>query len=245
MKTMNIVVPMAGLGSRFSDAGYSLPKPLIDVLGRPMYAWAVDSLPLECSQSLIFILLKSQPEYEVLKNDIHTRYSAYSPIVETVNKLTRGQAETVLSVRELIDNDLPLLIHNADTGFEISPDWLVDLERTKPDGALLVFESNEHRWSYSRADSSGHVVEVREKKIISQWASTGTYYFGKGTDFVRLAAKRLVQDQPEAGEFYIAPLYNDLIAEKGIVRNYKINRLFCFGTPLDLNKTVEMLSSEN
>lgn len=245
MKKMNLIMPMAGLGSRFRDVGYELPKPLIPVLGKPMYAWSTDSLPLGHVNQLIFILLESQPEFLDLKQDIQERYEAFNPIVLSVPALTRGQSETVLAARDLINNDIPLLIHNADTAYEIHSDWMKDIELTEPAGALLVFESHENRWSYSRENESGRVVEVREKDPISCWASTGTYYFGKGNDFVRLAEKHIANALIESGEFYVAPLYNDLIAEKGIVRNYKINRLFCFGTPLDLNKTLEMLSSEN
>jgi UDP-N-acetylglucosamine diphosphorylase / glucose-1-phosphate thymidylyltransferase / UDP-N-acetylgalactosamine diphosphorylase / glucosamine-1-phosphate N-acetyltransferase / galactosamine-1-phosphate N-acetyltransferase len=114
---MTIVIPMAGLGSRFRDAGFTTPKPLIPVLGRPMYAWAVESLPLASASKLIFILLASQPECEGLETDILKRYSEHDPIVLTTPQLTRGQAETVLLARELIATTEPLLIHNADTAF--------------------------------------------------------------------------------------------------------------------------------
>lgn len=238
---MNIVMPMAGLGSRFRDAGYALPKPLIPVLGKPMYAWATDCLPLDKADRLIFILLASQPEYPELKADIETRYAAYNPAVLSVPELTRGQSETVLASRELIDSPVPLLIHNADTGYEIGDAWIEDIEHHKPDGALLVFKSRENRWSFSRTDDRGRVVEVREKDPISCWASTGTYYFGKGSDFVRLAERRIIGEKVESGEFYVAPLYNDLIGEGSHVVNYEIDRLFCFGTPEDLDATLSTL----
>jgi dTDP-glucose pyrophosphorylase len=240
---MNIVMPMAGLGSRFRDAGYDLPKPLIPVLGQPMYACATDSLPLERCSKLIFILLESQPEFHDLKADILERYEAYSPVVLSVPELTRGQSETVLVAAEYINNAEPLLIHNADTGYDISPEWLNDLDETRPDGALLVFKSTENRWSFSREDDDGRVVEVREKDPISHWASTGTYYFGRGSDFCRLAAKRISGDRIESGEFYVAPLYNDLIEEGGCVKNYEISSLYCYGTPEDFQETLSKLGS--
>ena len=235
---LNIIMPMAGLGSRFLTAGYQVPKPLIPVLDKPMYAWATDSLPLDHCHKLIFILLQSQPEFEALKADILERYNALAPIVIGVPDLTRGQSETVLAASSFINNDEHLLIHNADTGYEIDPIWIVNLEASKPDGALLVFESREERWSFSRENKKGVVVEVREKEPISCWASTGTYYFARGADFVRLASNRIQSERRESEEFYVAPLYNDLIAEGGFVRNYRIDRLLCFGTPNDLKETL-------
>src|ERR1051325_3090982 len=116
---LNIVMPMAGLGSRFRQAGFSVPKPLIDVRGRPMYAWATESLPLEKCTKLIFILLASQPEFPDLKRDIESRYAKFEPIVLVVSELTAGQAITVLRAKKFIANDEELLIHNADTAFDV------------------------------------------------------------------------------------------------------------------------------
>jgi NDP-sugar pyrophosphorylase family protein len=232
---INIVMPMAGLGSRFRDVGYDIPKPLIPVIGKPMYTWATDSLPLEHCARLIFILLESQPEFEELKADILKRYASHNPLILGVTEVTRGQSETVLAAKHLINSNTPLLIHNADTGYEIDSEWIDSLESQKPDGALLVFESEEDRWSFSREDDTGRVIEVREKEPISCWASTGTYYFARGKDFVRFAEERINEHQLESGEFYIAPIYNDLIAQGATIRNYRINKLLSFGTPEDLD----------
>ena len=232
---------MAGLGSRFRCAGFSAPKPLIPVLGRPMYAWATESLPLSEAGRLIFVLLQSLPEFSELRADILQRYAAMKPVVLSVPAVTAGQAITVLAARELIDSDEPLLIHNADTAFEAPPGWTSDTLQAGCDGALLVFRSTEARWSYSRTDDSGYVVEVKEKVVISEWASTGTYWFRKGADFVRLARTRWTSGRKETGEYYVGPLYNDLISEGGRVKNYPIRRLLCFGTPEDLAATLEDL----
>lgn len=230
---------MAGLGSRFRDAGYELPKPLIQIHGVPMYAKATESLPLHNALRLIFILLESQPEFDDLKTDIENRFARFDPIILSVPELTRGQSETVLMAKAYINSEEPLLIHNADTGFDIDPDWINKLEKENPDGALLVFESREPRWSFSKENSDGEVIEVREKIPISHWASTGTYYFARGADFCRLAEARIHKELVEADEFYVAPLYNDLIAEGRTVRNFLIDQLYCFGTPEDLRITLE------
>ena len=241
---MNIIMPMAGLGSRFRDKGYELPKPLIPVLGKAMYAWATESLPLNYSKKLVFILLRSQPEYSMLKADILERYKMHQPIVLSVPELTRGQSETVLAAKELIDDDTPLLIHNSDTGYIINDSWLQDVDVLRPDGALLVFPSKKKCWSFSKQDKYGRVIEVREKIPISDWASTGTYYFGNGRKFVELANMNVKHNILTAGEFYIAPLFNDLIKEGGFVKNYPVEELFCFGTPADLKETIKSLGAK-
>lgn len=242
---LNIVMPMAGLGSRFRDAGYSLPKPLIDVLGRPMYAWATESLPLDKSTRLIFILLASQPECPELTRDIQQRYAKHSPIVVTVPELTAGQAITVLRAKEFINNDEPCLIHNADTAFDVDHAWVEKAWHDRMDGALLVFNSNEKRWSFSRENAAGFVDEVREKEVISTWASTGTYWFRRGADFVRMAESRLNAGRREAAEYYVGPLYNDMIATGSKVKNYPIRKLYCFGTPDDLTTTLKQMDAAN
>ena len=238
---MNVVIPMAGLGSRFRQAGFERPKPLIPVEGRPMYAWAVESLPLHHAERLIFILLRSQPEFEELRADILSRYRAYPVEVLDVPALTAGQAETVLRAEAQIDNESSLLIHNADTAFEVDHGWAELAEEENLDGALLVFRSEETRWSYSRADDKDWVREVREKEAISPWASTGTYWFARGGDFVRLARKQAASESREKGEFYVGPLYNELIASGARVRHFEIDRLLCFGTPEDLEKSRGLL----
>lgn len=235
---LNVVIPMAGLGSRFQQAGYKEPKPLIDVCGRPMYAWAVDSLPLDFSSRLIFILLSAQPQFAQLRDDILIRYAKHDPIVLDVAALTAGQAITVMRARDLIDVDEPLLIHNADTAFTINPSWVKEAWQHECDGALLVFRSDEERLSYSRERDDGWVAEVREKKVISQWASTGTYWFRRGSDFVRLTEEAVKFARREASEYYIGPLYNDLIASGGRVKNFRVKHFYCFGTPEDYAATI-------
>jgi len=239
---LNIVLPMAGLGSRFQQAGYTVPKPLIEVRGRPMYAWATDSLPLEFATRLIFILLASQPEFPRLRADIQRRYAKHNPVVLEVPALTAGQAVTVLRAEEFIAHDEPLLIHNADTAFTIDSAWAQQAWRQNCDGALLVFPSDEKRWSYAREGADGWVTEVREKEVISPWASTGTYWFRRGADFTRLAGERVRIGRKEAAEYYVGPLYNDLIAAGGRVKVFPIERLYCFGTPEDYERTLRELA---
>ncbi len=231
---MNIVMPMAGRGSRFADVGFTLPKPLIDVRGRPMYAWAMDSLPLELAERVVFICLAEHLRERALADDIRTRYAAHDPIIIGLDRVTAGQACTVLEARDVIDNDAPLLIYNADTFCktrlgEHLREWPASVA-----GVLGVFEATGDKWSFVRVGDHGRVVETAEKRRISNWASTGLYHFARGRDFVRHADAMIAADERERGEFYVAPVYNRLIAEGGEVRIDVADEVWVLGTPEDL-----------
>ncbi len=181
---MNIVMPMAGRGSRFAEIGIEVPKPLIDVRGRPMYAWATESLPLELARRVIFICLDEHLQQRDLEDDIRQRYARWQPEIIPLREVTEGQACTVLKAKAWIDNDEPLLIYNADTYCRTS--LSKRLPRLSPDvaGLLGVFHAAGDKWSFARTDDRGRVLEVAEKRRISEWASTGLYYFSRGRDFV-------------------------------------------------------------
>ena len=184
-----------------------------------------------------------QPRQRRPRRDRQQRYAKHSPIIITVPELTAGQAITVLRAKEFINNDEPLLIHNADTAFDVDHSWVESAQQEKLDGALLVFNSNEKRWSFSRENAAGFVDEVREKEVISPWASTGTYWFRRGADFVRMAESRLNSGRREAAEYYVGPLYNDMIATGSKVKNFPIRKLYCFGTPDDLTATLKQMNA--
>lgn len=169
-----------------------------------------------------------------MAEDIHTRYGALDPVIIPLDKVTEGQACTALEARELIDTDEPLLIYNADTFCRTS------LERTLPemngsvDGLIGVFQGEGDKWSFARADETGRVVETAEKRRISEWATTGLYHFARGRDFVRYADTMIRDDDRTNGEFYIAPVYNRLIAEGANIRLDVADEVWVLGTPEDL-----------
>ena len=237
---MNYVIPMAGAGSRFVNAGFTLPKPLIPVEGEAMYRWAVASLDLTRCTRLIFVLRRG--EYtDQLSHDIASTFAGQDPRILVIDHLTRGQAETVLLTRDLIDYDQPVLVHNSDTAFTSTADaWDFGTD----DGVLLTFHSDEARWSYARADATGRVDLVAEKVVISDQASTGTYYFADARDlFDRL--ERLSSTPVGADELYLAPLYNDMIADGRTVTVRPVRQNLCFGTPLDLSLTEAIVRDQN
>ncbi|ONG38627.1 hypothetical protein BKE30_11835 [Alkanindiges hydrocarboniclasticus] len=233
---MNIVIPMAGAGSRFSKAGFKIPKPLIDVQGKPMYQWATNSLPLEYASRLIFILREDAFTEQIIE-DIHKTYGMFEPRIKILENLTRGQAETVYLARDMMDLNQPTLIHNADTAFQ-------SMEMPDEDvfGGLVVFESalNDARWSFARThdDQPDRVVEVREKQIISRLASTGTYYFSDTAWMLYSIKHSLMNDITEQGEFYIAPLYNRAIENGHYIQCLNCEHFTCLGTPEELESAL-------
>jgi NDP-sugar pyrophosphorylase family protein len=201
---------MAGLGSRFSEAGYLLPKPLLPAHGKTLLEWSVDSLPLELATRLIFIGLREHRDAHDLENIVRKLYSKYDPRFLWLDQTTRGQAETVWLAGPLMDRDAGLLIFNIDTAFRSS--GLADLLRD-PDhqGVLGAFASTEPRFSFASTDEAGTVLEVREKTVISSCALTGLYHFASASAFLEIAGAAIAANDLEMGEFYVAPLYNRLI----------------------------------
>lgn len=227
---MNIVVPMAGAGSRFSRAGYDLPKPLIPAFGEPMYRHAVRSLPLHLAETLICIIRRDEHSAQ-LRRDIEQAFHAYRPIVVEIDHLTRGQAESILYAKHHLAFHLPILIHNADSAFEVRS--FADFPPAA-DGALLVFPGSGPKWSYAAMDEQGYVSEVKEKEAVSNHASTGTYYFRSSVQLLDLIEGAMNHQDTVNGEYYLGPLYNRMIAQGQTVRGCAVERFISFGTPEDL-----------
>jgi dTDP-glucose pyrophosphorylase len=236
---MNVVIPMAGRGQRFVVAGYPDPKPLIDVLGRPMYSWATDCVPLDGATRLVFVVLREHLDRYPLGDDIKSRYAAHSPVVVPLDGVTDGQLCTVLEAADELDPDAPLVIYNADTTFE-SPTIAANLARLGSgfdgslDGLLGVFEAPGDHWSFARLDDDGRVVETAEKVRISPYATTGLYAFGTARAFVDAGRAMVADDDRTRGEFYVAPLYNRLIAGGAVVEVDHATTVEALGTPDEL-----------
>ncbi len=231
---MNIVMPMAGRGKRFAQIGVTTPKPLIDVRGKPMYAWATEGLPLARAKKLIFICLAEHLSDRALERDIKSRYARYAPAIIALDHVTEGQACTVLAARELIDSDEPLLIFNADTCCRTTLGQALESLPPQVDGVLDVFRATGDRWSFARLDDQRRVLETAEKRRISDWATTGLYYFRRGGDFVHHAEAMIAAGERSNGEFYVAPVYNRMIAAGADVRANPVDQIWVLGTPEDL-----------
>jgi len=229
-KKLNIVIPMAGLGSRFANVGYKLPKPLIDVNGTPMIRVVVENMNINAHY--IFIAMKKHVEEYDVENVIK-EVTCGNYTIRTIDELTEGAACTVLKVRDIIDNDKPIMLANSDQYLEWDPyEFLVKTQGV--DGLISVFEATNRRWSFAKVDDNGRVTEVAEKKVISNLATTGLYYFAKGSQFVRCADSMISANIRTNGEFYNCPIYNEIILEGGVVKTHMCSKMWGLGVPEDL-----------
>lgn len=231
---INIVIPMAGRGSRFIEQGMTIPKPLIPVRGQPMYAWALESLPLATAGQIIFVCLDEHLYGRDLALDIETRYGRWNPVVIPLSHVTEGQACTVLAAASLIDNNDPLMIYNADTFLVSDIETRLASLPGDVDGLLSVFHAPGDHWSFARTDIRGRVVETAEKRRISDWATTGLYYFSRGRDFVHHAESMIRADERECGEFFVAPVYNRMIRGGARIEIHVASEVWALGTPEEL-----------
>jgi dTDP-glucose pyrophosphorylase len=231
---MNFVIPMAGRGQRFAEAGYKEPKPLIEIRGKTLTQWSVDSLPLNLCSNLLFIMLQDHDDEYRIADRIRQWYREVCSLnFVFLPAATRGQAETVWKARHVIKLSEPLLIYNIDTYFR-SETLAEALQRDDIDGVLGAFKHNSPRFSFAETDSHGWVTRVAEKEPISSNALTGLYHFSRAGYFIRAAEESIKADITTKGEFYVAPLYNRLIEEgKKFILDF-CSQHHILGTPAEL-----------
>lgn len=229
---INIVIPMAGLGTRFPREQY-LPKPLIDVNGKPMIVRAIESLDI-CGQ--YHFLIRKDEYTEIIKSVIEKTVS--NPRFITVDKTTEGPACSVLLFKEFIDNDQELIVANCDQIMEWNSGLFFHNVRLY-DGAVVTYYSDTDKNSYARLDKRGLVVEMREKEVISNISLNGIHYWKQGRHFIQSAADMIAaDDRAPNGEFYIAPTYNYMIKQGLRVGIHHIpnEQHHPVGVPVDLER---------
>ena len=233
---MNILIPMAGAGSRFQQAGYTFPKPLIDVEGKPMIQVVVENLNIEANY--IYVVQKSHRE----KFNLDTMLNLITPgcrIVETEG-ITEGAACTALLAKDLIDSDSPLFFANSDQFVEWdSNEFMYKMNETDCDGGIVTFRSAHPKWSFAKIDERGLVTEVAEKNPISDIATVGFYYWKKGSDFVKYAESMIEKEIRVNNEFYVCPVFNEAIGDDKQIRIFDVDKMWGLGTPEDLKHYLE------
>lgn len=242
-EAVNIVIPAAGEGSRFAAAGYAVPKPFIDVLGKPMITKVIDNVAVRNAR---FTLLLRQDHLDQFAGIAGKGKLANATIVP-VARLTEGTACTLLLARSHFDTDQPMLVANSDQLVDFScQDFIDDARQRDLDGSILVFrdETRDPKWSFAALDEEGYVTEVAEKRPISDLATVGIYLFMNGTAFVRAAADMLASNDRVNGEFYTCPVYNYMIRNGAKIGIYEVPRsaMSGLGTPDDLDEYLQRVA---
>ena len=230
-------MPMAGRGKRFADAGFSDPKPLIPVHGRPMTEVVIRNLRPSRPHRFIFLILREHAKDFSL--DSHLRKWVPNCEIVFVDSVTEGAACTVLLAKDLVNTSDPLMIANCDQWVDIRiDDYLAAGDPGDVDGLIMTMWADHPKWSYVRFDETGGIIEVVEKEVVSNEATVGIYNFRRGSDFVRGAEMMISKNLRVNNEFYVAPAYNELIAEGKNLIVYNVGReyngMHGLGTPDDL-----------
>jgi len=228
LNNLNILIPMAGAGSRFTTAGYTFPKPLIEVNGKPMIQLVTENIGFEATY--IYVVRKEHYEKYNLKHLLNL-ITPNCKIVQ-VDELTEGSACTTLLAKKYMDNDDSLIIANSDQFLEWNPtDFYYKMVETKADGGIVTFKATHPKWSFVKLDKNENVIEVAEKKPISDIATVGVYYYKKGSEYVKYAEQMIEKDIRINGEFYVAPIYNEYILDKKRIRTFNIKKMWGLGDP--------------
>lgn len=234
---LNIVVPMAGRGRRFAEAGYAEPKPLIPLAGAPVIEYVVRNLRPRRPHRFVFLCLAEH----LAAYGLRALLARLAPGCEVlpVEKLTDGAASTVLLARDLIDCGEPLMIANSDQLADADMEAYLSAADGL-DGLIMTMRASDPKWSFVRLGPGGLVAEVAEKKVLSGEATVGVYNFARGSDFVRAAEEMRRKDLRVNGEFYVAPVYNELIAGGKRVGIYNVGAefdgMYGLGIPEDLRR---------
>lgn len=230
---LNIVIPMAGRGSRFAETGYIMPKPLIDVFGHPMIEYVTKNIKPNCDHRFIYICQEEHLKKYGLADELN-RMSPGCEII-TIDHITEGAACTVLLAEKYIDNDDALMIANSDQFVDTDiNEYLAEIK--EKDGLIMTMPSEDPKWSYIMSDEEGNVTIVKEKEVISKEATVGIYNYKHGRDFIKYANQMINKNIRVNNEFYVAPAYNEMI-EAGMKIGFCNvgSKMYGLGIPDDLS----------
>ena len=236
---LNIVIPMAGRGSRFVKAGYKAPKPLLDIHGRHMIEVVTENIMPDCVHRFIYLCL----EEHLVKYPLKECLCRISPecIIVPVREVTQGAACTVLLAEPYIDNTDQLMIANSDQYVDININEYLRCAADY-DGLIMTMHADDPKWSYIQYDGRHLVTLVREKEVISDEATVGIYNFKRGQDFVKYAHEMINNEERVNGEFYVAPVYNRYIKNGGKISFFNVGKeddgMYGLGIPEDLEKFI-------
>ncbi len=241
-KKIDVVITMGGLGSRFRKMGYTVPKYMIEAKGKTLFEWSMISLEGFKDEADSYVFIAMQDETCEVEEFINTKCKElglknYHVII--LDYLTDGQATTAMMAEKYWNADNALLIYNIDTYVEAGE---MNSAQLKGDGFIPCFQAQGDHWSFVRLDESGKVVEIKEKKRISNYCTLGAYYFKTCQLYSDLYHEYYTKDQELVnGEKYVAPLYDYLLTKNGEIYISDIDpkRVHVLGTPEELQAFLE------
>lgn len=235
---LQIIVPMAGAGSRFAVAGYRDPKPLISVHGVPMIKVVIDNLTPVREHKFIFICQAAHVEQYGLRDKL----SIWAPGCEIVqlNGVTEGAASTVHAAKALIDNECPVMIANSDQYVDLDiNEYLNAMDTADADGIIMTMKADDPKWSFVGFNEMGTINRVVEKEVISDEATVGIYNFRSGRQLIESIEQMFEKNLRVNGEFYVAPAYNEMISQGARIIHYTVGSegrgMYGLGIPADLD----------
>ena len=234
----HLLIPMAGRGQRFVDAGFAAPKPLIMAGDRHILDWSMDSICLDEYASVTFVVQKDHVTNFGIDQVLRHKYGNDVNIV-VLERVTRGTVESCLMASQFINRAAPLVIFTLDVFFR--PKFSYQSVPDGSDGLILTFKANNPAYSYSEIQD-GQIRRVVEKEVISPWANCGIYTFRTGNIFLMAAHDMIQKNLTTRGEFFVAPLYQQLIDEGKKICAAHVEKMHLMGTPDELdffvNKTL-------
>jgi|TARA_Y100000310_G_scaffold167546_2_gene167394 dTDP-glucose pyrophosphorylase len=240
---INIIIPMAGKGQRFVNAGYTTPKPLLKLGDTLIVKHIIDTMR---SPGVQFIFIVRQEHCDEFQLDQKLLEIEPTAKILKINQITEGSICTVLLAKEHFDDSTPVIIKDCDQIINWDIEHFLEfVSRTKVDGAVVTIHTDKPSYSFSRVDSKGRVLETAEKSVISNHGHTGIYYFANGKDLINYAEKMIAKNIRVNNEFYTAPVYNQHIQDGKSILIYPVAEMFQLGTPEELEdnkeKTLEFL----
>lgn len=239
---MQIVVPAAGRGSRFLEAGYKEPKPLIEALGKPIIKWSTDGLKGVAGAHYTFLVLQEHITSYGIDGRLKELYPGCQ--VVPVNGVTEGAVCTVLLAKEFMNREEELFIVNCDNLFFLDMTRARNYLRPDTAGMIMYIAANHPYWSYVETDKNGNAVRIAEKEMISDKATVGCYYFTKAKYFIDAAEYMIQNNMRTKGEFYVSPVYNILIEQGKRIQTFPCDLHYSLGTPEELKNFIELFTPE-
>jgi len=233
---LHIIVPLGGKASRFQERGFTFPKPLIEVGNRSMIEVVLENLapPQPCRYTFI---CRKEHLTQFYLGDMLRLLAPDSRIISLEHE-TAGALCSVLLAADFMNPDEELLVANGDQFIRsgLAP-FYQTCRNDGTDGCILTFTATHPRWSFVRTNAAGEVTAVAEKRPISKQATAGLYYFRRSTDFLAAAEKMLVKGLTTSGQYFVAPVYNELILAGKRVTTYHLpeNTMQSLGTPEDFS----------